>query len=178
MPYRLSLSATVLLTIPLPSFAASWRHMNFTRLQPLLIRASIPSQPRSAAENFALSVFGKMVKSVAFCQPINPVEVDGDPNAAYYQPRDRHGDSIDIRKVKPVTTKACTQCGFCAEVCPMGAIDKNDCTRTPGICIKCCACIKKCPQGAKLFTDTGFLYHKEELEAMYGGRRTENSFYL
>lgn len=130
------------------------------------------------AENFALSVFGKMVKSVAFCQPINPVEVDGDPNAAYYQPRDRHGASIDIRKVKPVTTKACTQCGFCAEVCPMGAIDKNDCTRTPGICIKCCACIKKCPQGAKLFTDTGFLYHKEELEAMYGGRRAENSFYL
>ena len=130
------------------------------------------------AENFALSVFGKMVKSVAFCQPINPVEVDGDPNAAYYQPRDRHGDSIDIRKVKPVTTKACTQCGFCAEVCPMGAIDKSDCTSTPGICIKCCACIKKCPQGAKLFTDTGFLYHKEELEAMYGGRRAENSFYL
>ena len=130
------------------------------------------------AENFVLSVFGKVVKAVAFCQPIGPIKVDGDPNAAYYQPRDRHGAFIDIRKVKPITTEACTRCGLCSEVCPMGAIDRADCTQTPGICIKCCACIKKCPQRAKLFTDTGYLYHKEELEAMYGGRRAENSFYL
>ena len=90
-----------------------------------------------------------MVKSVAFCQPINPVEVDGDPNAAYYQPRDRHGDSIDIRKVKPVTTKACTQCGFCAEVCPMGAIDKNDCTRMPRHLHQMLCLHKKMPAGSE-----------------------------
>lgn len=130
------------------------------------------------AENFALSVFGKMVKSVAFRQPIAPIKVDGNSNAPYFKPQYRQGNFIDIRKVKPVTTEACNHCGLCAEVCPMGAIDSTDCTRTPGICIKCCACIKKCPQSAKRFTDTGYLYHKEELEAMYGGRRAENSFYL
>lgn len=130
------------------------------------------------AENFALSVFGNMVKAVAFCQPIEPIKVDGISDAPYFKPQDRNGNFIDIRKVKPVTTDACNHCGLCAEICPMGAIDPDDCTKTPGTCIKCCACIKKCPQSAKRFTDTGYLYHKEELEAMYGGRRAENRFYL
>lgn len=47
-------------------------------------------------------------------------------------------------------SNVCTQCGFCAEVCPVGAvhskksnlIDKNH-------CITCCACIKNCPQNAR-----------------------------
>ena len=60
----------------------------------------------------------------------------------------------------------------------MGAIDPSDVTKVPGICIKCGACIKKCPQSAKYYDDTGYLYHKEELEAMYGVRRATNSFYL
>ena len=130
------------------------------------------------AENFALSVFGKMVKSVAFCEEIPPIPVVGDPNGPYYQPRDRQGNSIDIRKVKPVTTEACTGCGLCAALCPMGTISREDFSAVPGICIKCCACVKKCPHSAKVFTDPGFLYHKEELEAMYDSRRAENSFYL
>ncbi len=130
------------------------------------------------AENFALSLFGKMVKSAAFCEEIPPIKASGKPDAPYYQPRDRHGNSIDIRKVKPVTTEGCTSCGLCAELCPMGAISRDDFSEVPGICIKCCACIKKCPQSAKVFTDPGFLYHKEELEAMYGSRRAANSFYL
>ena len=130
------------------------------------------------AENFALSVFGKLVRSAAFCEEILPIQVDGEADAPYYQPRDRHGNSIDIRKVKPVTTGGCTGCGLCADLCPMGAISREDFSQVPGVCIKCCACIKKCPQSAKIFTDPGFLYHKEELEALYGNRRAENSFYL
>ncbi len=130
------------------------------------------------AQSFALSVFGKLVRSAAQAEAAYPVHPTGDPGAPYYQPRDRHGNPIDIRKVKPVTAAACTNCGLCASICPMGAIDPADVTSTPGICIKCCACTKKCPTGAKHFEDPGFLYHKTELEAMYGDARQPNTFFL
>ncbi|MGN0735121.1 MAG: 4Fe-4S binding protein [Anaerovoracaceae bacterium] len=106
------------------------------------------------------------------------IEVPGDPDAGYYQPRDRKGNFIDIRKVKPVTGSKCVNCGVCARVCPMGAIDPSDVTTVPGICIKCNACVKRCTRGAKFFDDKGYLYHKEELEAMYGGWRAENSVFI
>ena len=44
----------------------------------------------------------------------------------------------------------CLQCGACAEVCPVGAIDPQDSALIDlKKCITCCACIKSCPQGAR-----------------------------
>ena len=44
----------------------------------------------------------------------------------------------------------CTQCGVCADGCPVGAIEL---LQSPIIdqekCITCCACIKNCPQSAR-----------------------------
>lgn len=95
----------------------------------------------------------------------------------YYQPQDRHGKPIDIRKVKPLTDNdKCGQCGFCAEICPMGAIDRNDASLVPGKCIKCGACTKLCPSKAKYYDDAGYLYHKSELEEVYA-RRASNQFF-
>ena len=111
-----------------------------------------------------------------------PVHVSGIPAdqnyGGYYQPRDRHGNSIDIRKVKPKTdSEKCTRCGLCAKICSMGAIDPQDVSSVPGICIKCGACSKKCPVQAKYYDDAGYLYHKTELEEMYA-RRASNAFFL
>ncbi len=108
---------------------------------------------------------------------IIPVPVKGDPNAGYYQPRDREGNFIDIRKVKPKTSNACTDCKLCAQICPMGAIDYDDVSNVTGICIKCCACETRCPVSAKYFDDPGYIYHKEELEAMYGNIRAESEIF-
>lgn len=44
----------------------------------------------------------------------------------------------------------CGQCGTCVDLCPVGAIDPQDCTSTDIVkCITCCACIKGCPQNAR-----------------------------
>ena len=107
------------------------------------------------------------------------IEVPGraKENRNYYQPRDRAGNSIDIRKVKPETNDRCDNCGICAAACPMGSIDPQDVRQFTGICIKCGACIKKCPRGAKYYDDPGYLYHKTELEEGYK-RRAEVSLFL
>jgi len=106
--------------------------------------------------------------SVAGCEPLRP----------YYTPRDRHGNPINILKVKPNTdTEKCTQCGLCAELCPMGSISREDVSQVPGVCIKCCACVKKCPEGAKYYDDEGYLYHQHELEEVYA-RRADVELFL
>lgn len=96
--------------------------------------------------------------TVGGCDPVRP----------YYTPRDRHGNPINILKVKPKTDAAkCNGCGLCAEKCPMGSITHEDVTVVSGVCIKCCACVKGCRSGAKYFDDAGYLYHKQELEEVY-----------
>ncbi|MEN6349577.1 MAG: EFR1 family ferrodoxin [Syntrophomonas sp.] len=43
----------------------------------------------------------------------------------------------------------CSQCGVCAQECPVGAIDlENSISINEKDCILCCACIKKCPENA------------------------------
>ena len=108
-----------------------------------------------------------------------PVTVGGcDPIRPYYTPRDRHGNPINILKVKPKTDMTkCSGCGWCAAHCPMGSIDPNDPSQVPGICIKCCACVKGCPTGAKYYDDPGYLYHKSELEEVYA-RPAENDLFV
>ena len=108
-----------------------------------------------------------------------PVFVEGVPHPyrGYYQPRDRKGVSIDIRKVKPLTSDACDDCKICADVCPMGSINRDNVREFTGICIKCGACIKKCPKQAKYYEDEGYLYHQHELEEGYT-RRAAISLFL
>ncbi len=50
--------------------------------------------------------------------------------------------------------KTCTQCGVCAEVCPVGAIHQNEKGAyyiDPDECIACMACVEECPEGV-IFT--------------------------
>ena len=109
--------------------------------------------------------------------PAAPVQVDGcTPIRPYYTPRDRHGNKINILKVKPKTGADCDRCGLCVRLCPMGAISPDDPTQVPGTCIKCCACEKHCPKGAKFFDDEGYLYHKSELEELYAAPQPNSLF--
>ena len=130
----------------------------------------------------ALAFAGKVaekVKGLPEGEVPAPVEVEGVPHPyrGYYQPRDRKGVSIDIRKVKSLVSDACDDCKICADVCPMGSISHENEREYTGICIKCGACIKKCPKQARYYEDEGYLYHQHELEEGYT-RRAAISLFL
>jgi len=131
-----------------------------------------------AVKSFADAAAEK-IKGIPDITKLQPIEVKGIPNPyrGYYQPKDRQGNPVDIRKVKPLTGESCTGCLICADVCPMGSISRENVREFTGICIKCGACIKKCPVQAKYFDDPGYLYHKRELEEGFT-RRAEPEMFL
>jgi NAD-dependent dihydropyrimidine dehydrogenase PreA subunit/flavodoxin len=128
------------------------------------------------ASAFAASVYQRIHELKEL--PTEKVYVNGEePYRPYYTPRDRHGESINILKVKPkVDEDKCIDCKLCARVCPMGSIDFEDISNYTGICIKCGACEKECPTGARYYDDPGYLYHKKELEEMYTRRAEPELF--
>ena len=129
------------------------------------------------AETFADDIYNKL------CDGFRPkkgelLNVGGEyPSKGYYQPRDRKGNPVDIRKVKPKTSDSCNNCKLCVKVCPMGSISFDNVREFTGICIKCGSCIKKCPMGAKYYDAESYLYHQHELEEEYT-RRAEPSLFL
>lgn len=129
------------------------------------------------ADKFAEDIYKKLTID-KFPEKGELLAVGGEyPSKGYYQPRDRKGNPVDIRKVKPKTSENCTDCKLCAKVCPMGSISFEDVREFTGICIKCGSCIKKCPVGAKYYDAESYLYHQHELEEEYT-RRAEPSLFL
>ncbi|MBS6340453.1 MAG: EFR1 family ferrodoxin [Eubacterium limosum] len=144
-----------------------------------LLAAGRPDeQDMEKAQEFAGLTYEKAA-AITNIQDVLPVHVKGAPAPyrGYYQPRDRKGTPVDIRKVKPLTSDECTDCKLCSEVCPMGSINRDDVRAYTGICIKCGACIKKCPVHARYYDDAGYLYHKHELEEGLK-RRAEPEWFL
>lgn len=131
------------------------------------------------ADMAEMDAFADRIAAKLAAGDTSPVTVGGcDPIRPYYTPRDRHGNLINILKVKPKTDMTkCGNCGWCAAHCPMGSIDPDDPSQVPGTCIKCCACVKGCPTGAKYYDDPGYLYHKSELEEVYA-RPAENALFV
>ncbi len=131
----------------------------------------------AVASDFAIRVVAKL-RNATEIHSLTPVEVKGVPHPyrGYFQPRDAEGNPIDIRKVRPLTGPECNDCKVCAESCPMGSISYENVREYTGICIKCGACIKKCPQHARYYDDSGYLYHKQELEETLTGRTEPEQF--
>lgn len=150
-----------------------------------LVSAHVMSKVMGAGrpddEDMALvaALAGKIVDKVKNMTEIpEKIAVCGiDPVPAYYTPLDENGQPAKFLKAKPVTDEEkCTDCGICAEVCPVGSINPENVFEVIGPCIKCQACVKKCPEGAKYFDDPIMLSHIRMLEANYLRRAKSEIF--
>ncbi|WP_419661802.1 Fe-4S ferredoxin, iron-sulfur binding domain protein [Desulfosarcina variabilis str. Montpellier] len=93
------------------------------------------------AEAFGRKLKDKLL-SLSSADQISELKVPG--NFPYKEGmRKITGDFIAV-------SDACTQCGVCAQECPVDAIDaKDSSTIDREKCILCCACIKGCPEKAR-----------------------------
>lgn len=123
--------------------------------------------------DFAKQIYTKICSDNLQLPLIIPGNKDYRP---YYKPKDKNGNSVDIRKVTPKTNSDCTDCKLCVSVCPMGSIDYDDVAKLNYICIKCGACIKICPVSAKYYDDESYLNHKHELEVEFAERKEPEVF--
>lgn len=135
------------------------------------------SKDMDMVSEFVQQITTKIHESTDSPEHSIPVSGTPFPYRGYYTPRDRQGNPVDIRKVKPLTNDRCNDCKLCAKVCPMGSISFDNVREFTGICIKCGACIKKCPKQAKYYEDAGYLYHQHELEEGLT-HRAENTLFV
>lgn len=126
-------------------------------------------------KQFAAKVAAKVQGLTAIPEP---VQVPGDPAAPYYVPVGMDGQSVNFLGAKPKTNLSkCSNCGACARLCPMGAIDLKRVSSVPGTCIKCQRCVRKCTKGAKYFDDPALLSHVAMLERDFAEPK-ENEVFL
>nr|WP_312578944.1 EFR1 family ferrodoxin [Sedimentibacter sp.] len=82
-------------------------------------------------------------------------------------------------KCAPVTNSDCTNCGTCANNCPMGAINFDNCSDINiENCINCCSCIQKCPSSAKSFVHEHITNITDWLIDNYSETRNEPEIFI
>ncbi|MDL2216429.1 4Fe-4S binding protein [Desulfovibrio sp. OttesenSCG-928-M14] len=117
--------------------------------------------------DFARSFGARVAKKLA----LGGKELDGLPgNAPYKAYPDFHR--------APLCNEKCTLCGYCAAICPTGAIRlvSGELRTDEQACIVCQACVKFCPEQARADVAPGALETRRHLLALTAERREPEIF--
>lgn len=155
--------------LPIAGAAFSCRHAYTDRLG-----AGRPDE----ADLADARAFADRVAAMASGDTSGTLDVPGSADAPYFTPVGLDGMPVDFQSAKPVTDMGrCVSCGRCADLCPLGSVDRYDFFEVVGQCFKCQACVRGCPVGAKSFEDPGLISHTAQLERDFADRK-ENSFFF
>lgn len=105
-------------------------------------------------------------------------KLDAGDTTAPALPGNRPYKKRGVRSIVPQAGKACTACGRCAVVCPVGAIDiANPKVTDSGKCISCMRCVKLCPVEARTIDPDALAGLEARLAPLCTGRK-ENELFL
>ncbi|MEG1781886.1 MAG: 4Fe-4S binding protein [Oscillospiraceae bacterium] len=105
--------------------------------------------------------------------------LSGDEKEVVFEGNRPYKGKIIKVKLKSSVSSACNDCKVCANVCPVGAIDKNDVKKVDlNKCILCHACEVKCPQKARVFSSLPHKFMVKVMKKQFGGNKCENKLYL
>lgn len=105
-------------------------------------------------------------------------KLDAGDTTAPALPGNRPYKKRGVRSIVPQAGKACTACGRCVVVCPVGAIDiANPKVTDSGKCIGCMRCVKLCPVEARTIDPDALAGLEARLAPLCTGRK-ENELFL
>lgn len=121
------------------------------------------------AEKFGQQVAEKL-EALGSIEDVNDLSVLG----SYPYRKFEGSPAIDFIAVND----QCTECGVCAEKCPVDAISPTDFSEIDTeACIFCCACIKACPENARSMKDGMFMDIANRLTTMCQERKEPVYFF-
>ena len=116
------------------------------------------------ADCAALEVFARKVLEKLSQPEWAEAEVPGNPSPA---PK----PAVPVKKDRD--WDICLGCGFCAQVCPTGAMDPQTLLWDDGKCISCMSCVAHCPVGALGFNSSALA---ARLTENFSARREVETF--